>query len=73
MIEQFIIKRNDKRFNNFVFETYEKARNYVRCWVRQNKAKLDQVIIGQDNNLDNWRSPTISDYGFSVQRKEAAE
>lgn len=70
MTEQFIIKRNNKRFNNFVFETYEKARNYVRCWVRQNKGRFHHI---EDNNLENWRSPTISDYGFSIQRKEAAE
>ena len=73
MIEQFIIKRNDKRFNNFVFETYEKARNYVRRWVRQNKAKLDQAIVQRDANLKWHRSPTMVDYGFSVQRKEVAE
>ena len=29
------IVRNDRRFNKFVFESYEKARQYVRKWLRK--------------------------------------
>lgn len=53
----YIIKRNNKRFNNKVFKTYEEARSYVRKWLRK------QAVFNREYKYSN---PSISDFNFSV-------
>jgi len=46
------ITRNDRRFNKFVFDSYEKARQYIRKWLRK--------------RLDVQGNAAISKYNFSI-------
>ena len=48
------ITRYNKRFNNKTFETYEKARQYIRKWLRK--------------HLDANDNPAITHYGFNVAK-----
>jgi hypothetical protein len=64
----YIIKRNGKRFNSKTFSEYEQARTYLRKWLR----KKDGLAVHQvpyDKGWTQHRNPSISDYGFSVERK----
>lgn len=56
----FKVLRNGKRFNNKLFDSYEKARSYVRKWIRKNDV-LTCVLYNNSN-------AAITDYGFKIQR-----
>lgn len=60
----FIIKRNSKRFGKKVFDSYEQGRTYVRKWLRK-----QATPVSYDISWNAHRNPSISDYGFSVERK----
>jgi hypothetical protein len=60
----YIVKRDDKRFGKKVFESYEQARTYVRKWLRKREDSRSW-----DFSWAKYRNPSISDYGFSVERK----
>lgn len=42
----YAIYRDNKRFNNKLFDTYEEARNYVRAWLNKNLGKRVMGIYG---------------------------
>lgn len=58
----YIIKKNGKRLNNKKYETYEKARSYIRKKIRKTTEK--------DVWDDGWfyhANPSISKQGYSIQ------
>lgn len=72
----YIIKRSygnsSRRFNNKTFETYEKARQYVRRWIGKNVGienynNRDGDFAGNDNVSRNY--PSISVLGFSIAKR----
>lgn len=54
----FKIMLNGRRFNNKAFSTYEKARSYVRKWLRKNAASL---VCGSK-----YSNPAINKFGFKI-------
>lgn len=61
----FKIMRNNKRFNNKKFATYEEARSYVRKWIRKNV-----VFTWADYPDINWakyNNPSIKYYNFNIK------
>ena len=71
----YIIKRNGKRFNNKVWDSYEAARSYVRKWLRiasasaSEKRKVDKELVRFDYSWREFSNPSINKYNFSVERK----
>lgn len=65
----YIIKRNNKRFNNKRFDSYESARSYTRKVLR----KRDDISpdFWFDTGWDVHNNPSISLYGFSIERVTA--
>lgn len=60
----YIIKKNNRRIPNETFETYEKARQWVRKKVR---------CVGAhwaDHSATNHRTPALYYYGYSISRVE---
>lgn len=56
----YTIQRNNKRFNNKVFTTYEAARSYVRKWLRL------RFFI---NEVYNNANAAIKDFGFGIKKQ----
>ena len=61
----FVIYRNNKRFNNKLFDTYEAARTYVRKWIRKNLGYADYF---DSKDIVN-RNPSFKHDGFSVRKQ----
>lgn len=64
----YIIKRNNKRFNNKKFSTYEEARSYVRKWIRKFSWKVvyDMELGRVDKSDYYYCNPSISKYKFKI-------
>lgn len=58
----FMIYRNNKRFNNKLFDSYEAARTYVRKWIRKNLGYVDVVDAAN-------RNPSMAFYDFYVRKQ----
>ena len=67
----YIIKKNNRRYNNLTFDSYEQARSYVRKKLRTKKDEnLIMVGEGHDNGWITHNNPSHSRYGFSIEQKE---
>lgn len=62
------IMRGNKRFNSKTFDSYEKARSYVRKWIRDavKKGKVNTQILYDISDL-NYYNPSISLYNFNIK------
>lgn len=63
----YIIKRNNRRYNSKLFESYEQARSYIRKKLR---AQGDATGFSSLDDLG-WlahNNPSHSRYGFSIHR-----
>lgn len=65
----YIIKKNNRRIPNETFETYEKARQWVRKKVRSSKDRFDGLFFELHSDLK-WRTPTLFSHGYSISRVE---
>lgn len=64
----YIVKRSGKKVPKQSFDTYEKARSYVRKLLRKsNKTGKTTRLYSDDGWLDH-NNPSISRYGYSIQR-----
>lgn len=54
-----------KRYNSKTFLTYDQARNYIRKLLRKKKFSL---LVPPHVRSLKWRTPAISDFGFSVKK-----
>ncbi len=61
----FIVKKYGKRTVRKTFETYNDARSHVRRLVRKTKPWAYNVL---DISAIRWRTPTLSDYGYSIHK-----
>lgn len=57
----YIIRRMNRRFNNKTFTSYEKARSYVRKWLRKHAF---QAMF--DLSWSEHSNPSINTYGFKI-------
>lgn len=55
----YIIKRNNRRFNNKTFATYEEARSYARKWLR---SRYNELV----NKLFKNRNIAITKFNFTI-------
>lgn len=58
----YIIKRNNRRFNNMVFATYEEARSYTRKWLR---SRYNELV----NKMFKNRNIAITKFNFAIVSK----
>lgn len=56
----FKIIRNGRRFNKMSFDSYEKARSYVRKWLRKNMQMSIKDLKTRYSN------PAITAFGFKI-------
>ena len=63
----YVIYRNNRKFNNKVFDSYEKARSYARKWIRKN---LGYVADGVSSDRI-YQNPSFHFWGFSINKKAA--
>lgn len=56
----FKIIRNNRRFNNKTFTSYEAARSYVRKWLRKN-------MTMSVKDTAKYSNPAISLFGFKIK------
>ncbi len=67
----YVIKRNNKRYNNFLFDSYEQARSYIRKKLRNGFGGVSGDTSGNDYD-PSWTAysnPSHSKYGFSIERR----
>lgn len=62
---KYIIKKNNRRYGNKSFDTYEQARSYVRKKLRSDDSTN---LSFWDNGWLNHSNPSINRYGFSITK-----
>ena len=63
----YVIYRDNRKFNNKVFDSYEKARSYTRKWIRKNLG-----YVADDVSCDRiYHNPSFHFWGFSINKKVA--
>jgi hypothetical protein len=72
MSATYIVKKNNRRIPNKVFESYEKARQWVRKKVRSLRVGSRPGFFKHvdDYNDAYYRTPTLLSHGYSISRVE---
>lgn len=70
MSATYIVKKNNRRIPDKVFESYEKARQWVRRKLRSMREEPGNSDIKFDLMDKVYRTPKLALHGYSISRVE---